>query len=122
MTRRGGWWLASALLFLLIFAGAGCAGAAGGGAAQPVETDRVTAVKSYRWEPKVIRVQAGTTVTWRNDDNFSHSVRLLVGDRTPHLMQPGQSVSLSFDTPGEYPYECSLHPREMQGKVIVVPR
>jgi|DewCreStandDraft_2_1066082.scaffolds.fasta_scaffold00475_11 plastocyanin len=122
MTARGGWWLTGALLFLLLLASAGCATTSSAGTAQPVETDRVRAVKSYRWEPKVIRVPAGTTVTWRNDDNFSHSVRLLTGDRAPHLMQPGQSVSLTFDTPGEYPYECSLHPREMQGKVIVVPR
>lgn len=120
MNARAGYWLAGLLLLLLALAAAGCAGSAG--AAQPVDTNQVTAVKSYRWEPKVIRVPAGTTVTWRNDDNFSHSVRLLSGDRTPHLMQPGQSVSLTFDTPGEYPYECSLHPREMQGKVIVIPR
>jgi plastocyanin len=84
-----------------------------------VRTDTVTMVKSYRFAPAVIRVPAGTTVTWRNEDNFTHSVRLLGRADADRLVRPGEHTTITFSTPGEYPYECSLHPRDMRGKVIV---
>jgi plastocyanin len=89
------------------------------GAAAPVRTDTVTMVKSYRFAPAVIEVPAGTTVTWHNADNFTHSVRLVGKSDTDRLVRPGERTTIRFTEPGEYPYECSLHPRDMRGKVIV---
>ncbi len=43
-----------------------------------------------------------------------------LGVRT-HLLQPGESVTLRF-TPardGEYAYSCTLHPRLMDGRLVV---
>jgi plastocyanin len=86
---------------------------------EPVATNRVTLPKSYLFEPAAIRVQAGTTVTWTNEDDFPHNVHLLDGsDRTEDL-PVGESVSIKFEEPGEIDYECSLHPQQMQGTVIV---
>jgi plastocyanin len=93
--------------------------AASQGAAAPVRTDTVTMVKSYRFAPAVIEVPAGTTVTWRNEDNFTHSVRLVGKSDTDRLVRPGERTTIRFTEQGEYPYECSLHPRDMRGKVIV---
>jgi plastocyanin len=88
-------------------------------AENPVATDQVTLPKSYRFEPEAIRIEPGTTVTWTNEDDFPHNVHLLDGsDRTEDL-PIGESVSISFDEPGEIGYECSLHPQQMQGTVIV---
>lgn len=97
---------------------AACASGARG--AVPVPADTVTMVKSYRFDPAVIQVPAGTTVTWRNEDNFTHSVRLLGRGDTARIVRPGERTTITFSTPGEYPYECSLHPRDMRGKVIVM--
>ncbi len=99
---------------------AACAGGARGAAA-PVATDTVTMVKSYRFDPAVIQVPAGTTVTWHNADHFTHSVRLLGREDTARIVRPGERTTITFSTPGEYPYECSLHPRDMRGRVIVTP-
>jgi plastocyanin len=88
--------------------------------AAPVQTDRVNLPPSYQFEPAVIQVVAGTTVTWTNNDHFTHSVK--VQDGPDHIIKPGESVSITFDTPGQYPYVCTFHTQDMKGKVIVANR
>jgi plastocyanin len=97
----------------------GCTEGSPGSTEKPVATNQVTLPKSYQFEPAVIQVQTGTTVTWTNEDDFPHNVHLLDGsDRTEDLPL-GKSVSITFDEPGRIDYECSLHPQQMQGTVIV---
>lgn len=84
---------------------------------EPVATDEVTMPRSYRFDPKVIRVDAGTTVTWTNEDNFTHTVQ--VDGQVDHEVERGESVSITFDTPGTYHYVCTLHRQDMDGEVIV---
>jgi plastocyanin len=31
----------------------------------------------------------------------------------------GETVAMTFDEPGEYYYECSIHPQQMKGKIVV---
>jgi plastocyanin len=88
--------------------------------AAPVETTEVTAVKSYKFDPQVIQVNAGSEVTWTNEDDFPHNVHLLDGSDETHDLPIGESVSVAFDEAGDYYYyECSLHPQTMRGKVVV---
>jgi plastocyanin len=74
-------------------------------------------VKSYRFDPQTIEIEAGATVTWTNDDNFTHTVQ--VDGRDDRKVERGESVSVGFDTPGTYHYVCTLHSRDMDGEVIV---
>ena len=87
--------------------------------AAPVETTEVTAVKSYRFDPEVIEVEAGAEVTWINEDDFPHNVHLLNGSDATHDLPIGESVGVTFDEAGDYYYECSLHPQTMRGRLIV---
>ena len=87
--------------------------------AAPVETTEVTAVKSYRFDPEVIEVAAGSEVTWTNDDDFPHNVHFLTGSDETHDLPIGESVEVTFDEAGDFYYECSIHPQQMRGKVIV---
>jgi plastocyanin len=101
----------------------GACGDGGGGAAEdsePVQTNRVLLPKSYRFEPPAIEVEAGATVTWVNEDDFPHNVTLLDGSDVSKALPVGGSATVTFEDPGEVPYECSLHPQQMQGRVIVV--
>ena len=84
----------------------------------PVATNQVDLPRSYKFAPEDIVVPAGTTVTWTNNDNFTHSVRMLDGGGV-QLMKPGESVTNVFTGPGLYRYDCSLHPKDMQGSVLV---
>jgi plastocyanin len=100
----------AALVVLVV----GCSGA---GDDKPVATTEVTMVKSYRFDPKTIEIQAGDTVTWTNDDNFTHTVE--VEGQGDHKVDRGDSVSITFDEPGTYDYVCTLHSHDMHGTVIV---
>jgi plastocyanin len=94
---------------------AGCGGS--GESSEPVATTEVTMAKSYRFDPKTIEVDAGATVTWTNDDNFTHTVQ--VDGQADHEVEQGESVSIEFGTPGTYRYVCTLHRQAMDGEVIV---
>jgi plastocyanin len=98
----------------LVLVAAGCGG---GDDAAPVATNEVSMAKSYRFDPKTITVDAGATVTWTNDDNFTHTVK--VDGQDDHKVDRGDSVSITFDTPGTYHYVCTLHSKDMDGEVIV---
>ena len=101
---------------------AGCGGGEGGGASTPpVDTMRVAMPPHYRFDPVAIRVRAGETVTWRNTDDFTHSVRVDTAGAPSYTVAPGDSLRLTFDRPGEYAYVCTFHPHDMRGRIIVVP-
>ena len=73
--------------------------------------------KSYRFEPRAIAVPVGATVTWTNDDNFTHSVQ--VDGQEDHTVEPARRVSIAFPPPGRISYVCRLHRRDMDGEVVV---
>ena len=102
------------LLTALAVLAAGCGGDED---AEPVATTEVQMAKSYRFEPKAISVEAGDTVTWTNDDNFTHTVH--VDGREDHKVDKGDSFSLTFEKAGTYHYVCTLHSQDMEGEVIV---
>ena len=94
---------------------AGCAGS--GESGELVATTEVEMVKSYRFDPKVIEVEAGDSVTWTNEDNFTHTVQ--VDGQEDHEVEQDESVSIEFNIPGTYHYVCTLHRQDMDGEVIV---
>lgn len=107
-------------LALLILLG-GCASATQSAQA-PVESAEVTMPPSYRFDPVAIRVPVGTTVTWRNTDNFTHAVSVVAGGFPDLSLAPGQSGTITFDQVGEYAYICTYHAQDMKGTVSVVER
>jgi plastocyanin len=93
------------------------AGCGGTGSSTPVATTEVSMAKSYRFDPKTIEIEAGQTVTWTNNDNFTHTVE--VDGQDDHKVGRGESVSIRFDKAGTYHYVCTLHSKDMDGTVIV---
>ena len=83
------------------------------------------------WDPSVITVDIGATVTWTNDDVGPHTVTAgdlkvdpdNIGTMIPNgfdsgMMMSGDIFSHQFDVEGSYPYLCIIHPW-MIGTVIV---
>jgi plastocyanin len=95
------------------------AACSGGAANTPVATNQVDLPKSYKFQPAEITIPVGTTVTWTNHDDFTHSVRLADDGGKAMVMKPGESVSYTFDKAGTHHYDCSFHPQNMKGSVIV---
>ena len=108
---------------LVVLVMAGCA------TSQPAMTETaaqpnvVAMARSYRFDPLLLQVSAGTAVTWVNDDNFTHNVRFsgsLEWASTP--LRPGESVTHPFDIPGTYDYVCDFHSQNMHARLVVLPR
>lgn len=107
------------LAFVALVAVAALSACAGGEPAEPVATSEVDLPPSYKFEPEAITVPAGTTVTWTNSDNFTHSVRLVDDGGAVFTMAPGESASFTFEEPGLHNYDCSFHATDMTGTVLV---
>jgi plastocyanin len=78
------------------------------------------------YDPNPVKVKAGNTVTWTNDDSQIHTVTSGTGSDDPNMgkdfdssmLSQNQTFSHKFTTTGEFPYFCQLHPT-MVGKVVV---
>ncbi len=78
-------------------------------------------IENYTFLPQSITVTAGSTVTWSNYDGaITHTSTsdTAVWDSGP--LSNGQSFQYTFNTPGTYPYYCTVHPDTMHGTVNVV--
>ena len=78
------------------------------------------------FSPKNIKISKGTKVTWLNDDGVSHFVNTdshpghtyYKAQNSPSLVK-GASYTVTFETPGIYPYHCSAHADTMTGNILV---
>ena len=80
------------------------------------------------FDPPTVTIDVGGEVTWTNNDKGGTGIHtifsgVLADDDAgsqfqTNILQPGDQFKHTFDTPGEYPYFCTLHPF-MAGMVIV---
>lgn len=99
-----------ATIAVLPLVGAACAGDPG----PPVTGTDVTVVDND-FEPAHLGVSVGEPVTWTWAGSADHNV---VGRGLESETQSEGTFTHTFDEPGEYPYECTLH-GGMRGKVTV---
>lgn len=77
-------------------------------------------IREMRFEPATLTVDAGTTVTWMNDDKSPHTVTDRGRVFRSAALDTKDTFSFTFATPGEFTYFCTLHPM-MVGKIVVKP-
>ncbi|MCS6902923.1 MAG: cupredoxin family copper-binding protein [Candidatus Bipolaricaulota bacterium] len=75
-------------------------------------------IQSSSFTPQNITVALGTTVRWTNRDSIAHTVTSTAGVFDSGTMNRGATFTHTFNTPGEFPYICALHP-SMTGRVTV---
>ncbi|MGZ4208651.1 MAG: cupredoxin domain-containing protein, partial [Actinomycetota bacterium] len=69
------------------------------------------------FDPGVVRVQVGATITWDNAGRSAHTVTADDGSYGGALFNGGM-YSHTFDSPGTFTYHCTIHPT-MRGEVDV---
>ena len=72
-------------------------------------------VVDNEFEPAVLRVEPGATVTWTWRGSNPHNV---VSDGFESETQTTGTFNHTFQQVGEYPYVCAIHPG-MEGLVVV---
>lgn len=70
------------------------------------------------YDPGVLEVKVGDTVTWTNDDNTVHTATSVDGSFDSGFIQPGGTWSYTFTEAGEFNYFCTPHPW-MRARVVV---
>ena len=85
-----------------------------------VGSDRVTVIiRNYVYDPPYVTVKKGTTVTWVNLHDISHTSTSDNGTWDSKDLAGQKSFSHSFRDVGVYTYHCTPHPF-MLGKVTVI--
>jgi plastocyanin len=76
-------------------------------------------MKDMAFDPSVIHLKVGGTVTWDNVDSVNHKVVSDDGTEFSSAeLANGQAFSHTFSTAGTYAYHCSIHP-SMTGTIVV---
>ena len=82
--------------------------------------DAQVKIANFTFEPPVLTVKVGTTVTWVNDDDIPHLVAEKDGKFRSSALDTDEKFSQTFKTLGTVEYFCAIHPH-MTGKIVVEP-
>ena len=80
--------------------------------------DATAKIDNFTFVPARLTVKAGTTVTWRNEDDIPHTIASAARLFKSKALDTDDSFSFTFTEPGTYEYFCSLHPR-MTATIVV---
>ena len=85
---------------------------------QPTTTqaENLITIKGFAFSPSDLKIKKGTTVTWKNEDSVTHTVKS--DSFVSKDLATGDTFQFTFDTAGTFSYICSIHP-SMTGTVAV---
>ena len=86
-------------------------------ATPPASGGANVSIKDFAFSPQSLTIKVGTTVTWTNQDDVTHSVTADTGVFNASI-DPGETVSFTFTIVGTYQYHCNPHP-DMIGTIVV---
>ncbi len=75
-------------------------------------------IDNFSFTPSTLTVDAGTTVTWINNDDVPHTVVETMKRFHSEVLDTDGKYAHTFDRQGTFDYFCSVHPH-MTGKVVV---
>jgi plastocyanin len=104
------------LVGAVLAAGLGSAGLAG------AATTKTITMKNIALSPAKLTVTKGTKVKWAwKDGSIRHDVQWKNGGFKASALQSKalRPYSITFRKAGTYRYFCSVHPGDMQGRVVV---
>lgn len=72
------------------------------------------------FSPSELTIQVGDTVRWVNaEGGFSHNVTSNTGAWAQSTTAPSFEFEVVFNSPGSFPYRCTVHPAQMTGTITV---
>jgi plastocyanin len=75
-------------------------------------------INEFKFAPAALEVRPGTTVTWTNHDEETHTITSTTGAFSSRGLGNDETFAQTFTRPGAYEYFCALHPK-MRATVIV---
>jgi|AGTN01.3.fsa_nt_gi Plastocyanin len=86
------------------------------GTPTPAPQTKAVTIRNSAFDPQIVEITAGGSVTWTNQDGTAHTVKF--SDSESPSMGNGANYTKTFDSPGKYDYICGIHPF-MKGTVEV---
>lgn len=92
----------------------------GSAAASPSHAGGINTVEiaDFAFSPPTLTIVVGESVTWTNADPVVHTATSGLGAFDSGDLDPGESFTFTFTTPGTYDYLCTPHP-SMTGSIVV---
>ncbi|HKU32346.1 MAG TPA: plastocyanin/azurin family copper-binding protein [Candidatus Nitrosotalea sp.] len=88
--------------------------------------DELCLAEKNCFNPQLLQVTAGSTVTWKNTDQYSHTItsgspydKQVGTDFDSGVISPENEFSFTFQDAGTYHYFCEIHPW-MRGQINVI--
>jgi plastocyanin len=75
-------------------------------------------IQSGAFNPSLVTINVGDTVTWTNTDSITHTTTPNTGLWDSGFVAPGESFSHTFTQAGTFDYRCTIH--GFTGRVVVV--
>jgi len=86
-------------------------GLAGSESDKPASATEIK-IDNFSFGPATLTVPAGTTITWKNNDDVPHVVSSDDGKMfKSKALDTDDHFSFTFTKPGTYNYYCAIHPR-----------
>ena len=109
------------LLLISAFAIISCGKSSGYGnnnTTTPPPVANAVSIINMSFSPATLTVAVGTTVTWTNNDNMTHTVTSDASGFDSGNITMGSKYSRVFSAAGTFTYHCTIHPT-MKGTIIV---
>jgi plastocyanin len=91
--------------------------AGGGGCVEATRgSGAVVTIQQACFTPSILEVDPGTRVRFENRDNVEHNLYGTAWEAGD--LAPRSDANVTFDRPGLYPFQCTLHPG-MTGAIVV---
>lgn len=106
VAHPGGMWNMQDMHRSMMGGGADTSGAqvTQGATQQPVQ------IRDFTFTPGNLQIPVGATVTWTNYDSAPHSATADDGAWDTGTLNKDEHASVTFNTPGDYSYYCTVHP------------
>lgn len=80
--------------------------------------EHLVVIKRFKFDPVVLEVPVGATVTWENQDTAPHTATSDTGNWDTGKLTKSQKNSVKFDDAGTFEYYCLYHPH-MKATIVV---
>ena len=84
----------------------------------PTTPPTAVSIVNMSFSPAALNVTLGTTVTWTNNDNMTHTVTSDSSAFDSGNLTVGSKFTKVFSVAGTYEYHCTIHPT-MKGSIVV---
>src|SRR3954453_19347458 len=88
----------------------GCSKSSGYSNNNTTSSNPNVAIANMAFSVATLKISAGTTVKWTNNDAIAHTVTANDGSFDSGNIAPGATFTKAFSTKGTFAYHCSIHP------------